>query len=230
MQTLLGNLELARGRARRRARDAYRDALARVPGYVRRRRAALARVEAARGDLRRRDRAPARGVVARLPLPEYVIALGETELAAGPAAPRRGATSRWSAPSSGCSRPNGVNTDAELALFEADHGSPRARRRARAPRLGGGAERALRRRARLGADARRAAAREGLRWAHRALRLGSRDPLVPLPRRHGRAGRRRGRPRATLLARALARNPRFSPLLRAAGAARAGGAAMRRAA
>ena len=83
-----------------------------------------------------------------------------------------------------------MNTDVELAVFEADHGSP-ARAVALARRaLGGGAERALRRRARLGADP-GGPAREGLRWAHRALRLGSRDPLFLY--HAGMAARGRGR-------------------------------------
>ena len=80
VQTLQGNLELARGR-RDAAERAYRAALARVPGYVPAR-AGLARVDAAAGRLDSAIRR-LRAVVARLPLPEYVIALGETELAAG---------------------------------------------------------------------------------------------------------------------------------------------------
>ena len=70
-------------------------------------------------------------------------------------------------------RRSGVNVDAELAVFEADHGSP-----ARAVRWPGaawadGAQRALRRRARLGADARRPSPAEGLavRAARAAARL-----------------------------------------------------------
>ena len=108
--------------------------------------------------------------------PEYVIALGEAELAAGRTAAGR-ETLALVAAEQQLQRAAGVDVDVELAVFEADHGSPRARGRARAARLGRGAERALRRRARLGADPQRRRRRQGCRWARRALRLGSVDPL-----------------------------------------------------
>ena len=47
----------------------------------------------------------------------------------------------------------GVNTDVELAVFESDHGSPARGLRLARRAWAGGAERALRRRARVGADA-----------------------------------------------------------------------------
>src|SRR5204863_1802063 len=112
------------------------------------------------------------GVVERLPLPEYVIALGESEQAAGLHRRARsdlalvGAERRLLAA-------NGVNTDTEIAVFEADHGSP-----ARAVSL---ARKAWSRAPSVrSADALgwalTAAGRPrlGLVWAHRALRLGSR--------------------------------------------------------
>ena len=186
VQSLLGGLELQRGRPAAALR-AQRAALAGVPGFPAAE-AGLARLAAARGDLDgavRRWRA----LAARLPLPEYVIGLGEAQLAAGrERAGRRelalvGAEQRLTA--------GGVNVDAELAVFEADHGDP-----ARAVALG---ERAWRAAPGLrAADARgwaltrsgRPAA--GLRWAHRALRLGSRDPIL---RYHaGIAAARAGRP------------------------------------
>ena len=68
----------------------------------------------------------------------------------------------------------GVNTDVELAVFESDHGSRARGLRARAARVGGGAERALRRRARLGADAQRPALTRGC--AGRGARGGSGRP------------------------------------------------------
>jgi Flp pilus assembly protein TadD len=54
--------------------------------------------------------------------------------------------------------------------------------------------------------------RAGLAWAHRALRLGSRDPLFLY--HAGMAARAAGAPAEarTLLARALELNPHFSPL------------------
>jgi hypothetical protein len=69
-----------------------------------------------------------------------------------------------------------VNTDAELAVFEADHGD-----RARAVRLARRAWAAapgVRAADALGwALSRAGRAREGVKWARRARRLGSADPL-----------------------------------------------------
>src|SRR3954469_19963446 len=207
VQTLLGQLELARGRLGA-ASSAYRQALYSFPGYAPAS-AGLARVDAARGRV-----GPAirrlRGVVTRLPLPEYVIALGETELAAGRPAQARadlalvGAEERLL-------RSNGVNVDTEMALFEADHGSQakavalarRAWRNAPSVRSADALGWALTRAGRPSA---------GVRWAGRALRLGSRDPMF---RYHaGIAALRAGDPgRARRwLTEALAVNPRFSPL------------------
>src|SRR6185437_2930324 len=72
VQTLLGDLELARGRVPA-ASLAYRQALALVPGYAPAA-VGLARVESARGELGAAIRRLTR-VVARLPLPQYVVAL-----------------------------------------------------------------------------------------------------------------------------------------------------------
>jgi tetratricopeptide (TPR) repeat protein len=207
VQSLLGQLELTRGEIGA-AQRAYRLALYRFPGYAPAE-AGLARVELARGRLHLGIRR-LRGVVNRLPLPEYVIALGEAEQAAG--LQRRGrddlglvdAERRLLAA-------NGVNTDTEIALFEADHGSP-----ARAVTLG--------RRAWRNAPSVRSAdalgwARTvsghpaaGLSWAHRALRLGSRDPMFLY---HAGMSARAAGSRAearTYLMRALSLNPHFSPL------------------
>ena len=164
--------ELARGR-RAAAESAHRAALAALPGYPAAE-AGLARAAAARGDLAEAIRRW-RALSGRLPLPEYVIGLGEAQLAAGRDAAGR-ARARAGRRAAAAARGGGVNLDAELAVYEADHGSP-----ARALALAGRAWRAapgLR-----AADARgwaltrsgRPAA--GLRWAHRALRLGSRDAI-----------------------------------------------------
>jgi hypothetical protein len=71
----------------------------------------------------------------------------------------------------------GVNTDVELAIFEADHGS-----RARGIALARSAWRnapSIRSADALGWALTRAGhPRLGLRWAHRALRLGSLDPSL----------------------------------------------------
>ncbi len=170
VQTLLGNLLLARGSVGQ-ARHAYLDALDRVPSYAAAM-AGLARVDVARGRLPaaiRRQRA----VVARLPLPEYVIALGETELAAGrTAAARR--DFQLVAVEERLLAAAGVNTDVELAIFEADHGS--AARAVRLARRAWATAPSVRSADALGWALNAAGRpREALPWARRALALGSRD-------------------------------------------------------
>ena len=174
-----------------------------------RRQAQLAQDEAATGHLASAINL-LRGAVNRLPLPQYVVQLGETELAAGRTRQARrdlalvGIEERLL-------QANGVNTDVDLALFEASHGSPRRgvelahRAWAQAP--------SVRSADALGWALTRSGRPEaGLRWAHRALSLGSRDPNFlfhagvaafdagdrPLARRY--------------LGIAVAENPRFSPL------------------
>ena len=171
VQTLLGDLERARGRLAG-ARRAYAAALASAPGYAPAL-AGRARLAALRGDLGDAI-ARWRRIVTRLPLPEYAIALGEAEIAAG----RRAEGERHLAlveAERALLAGAGVSTDVELAIFEADHGDRR-----RALTLG--------RRAWAAAPSVRSAdavgwsltrsgrAVDGLRWARRALRLGSLDP------------------------------------------------------
>ncbi len=207
VQTLLGNLELASGHQVA-ARRAYREALFHFASYVPAQ-AGLGRADAAAGHTGAAIRR-LRAAVSVLPLPEYVIALGDVELAAGRAAAARrdyalvGAEQRLLAA-------GGVNTDVDIALFEADHGSP-----ARAMRLG--------RRAWAAAPSVRSAdalgwaltaaghPRQGLVWARRALKLGSRDALFLY--HAGMTARAAGRPdlARTWIGAALARNPRFSVL------------------
>jgi tetratricopeptide (TPR) repeat protein len=206
-QALLGDLELARGR-RATAAAAYRQALGLVPGHPAAE-AGLARVQVARGDLDGAIRRLSR-LVGRLPFPQYVVALGEAELAAGRAA----AAARHLALVPVEQRllaARGVNTDAELALFEADHGSPR---RAVAPaRSAWAAAPSVRSADALGwALTRSGDARSGVRWARRALRLGSRDAMFLY--HAGMAARAAGERSAARrwLAGALAGNRRFSPV------------------
>jgi tetratricopeptide (TPR) repeat protein len=171
VRTLLGDLELARGRLAA-ARRAYGLALASVPGYVPAL-AGRARLTAAEGDLA--------GAIARwkevttlLPLPEYAIELGEAELAAG-----RGAAGRRDLALVDAQRAllaeAGVNSDLEFARFAADHRDPE-----RAVELARAAWReapSVRSADALGwALTRAGRADEGIRWARRALRLGSLDP------------------------------------------------------
>jgi tetratricopeptide (TPR) repeat protein len=207
VQTLLGNLELQLGHSGS-ARTAYETALARFPQYVPAL-GGLARVDAARGDLRAAIRRY-RQVVDRLPLPEYVIGLGESELAAGRGAQARRDLALVQAEQRLLAA-NGVNTDVDLALFQADHGSSRmavvlARRAwsaAPSVRSADALGWALTR------DGRPAA---GLRWAKRALALGSRDAAFLY--HAGMAAKAAARPALAraYLGKALALNPRFSPL------------------
>jgi len=96
----------------------YRKALALFPGYVHAQ-AGLARVAAAKGRL---EEAVVlyQEVVERFPLPEYTIALGDLEVAAGhpDRAAKRYALVRVQQQ---LYQANGVNTDLEIALFDADH-------------------------------------------------------------------------------------------------------------
>jgi tetratricopeptide (TPR) repeat protein len=172
VQVLLGDLELGRGRVGA-ARDAYRAALAAVPGYPQAL-AGLARVAVAGGDLRGAA-ARLRPSTARLPLTTNLTLLADVELAAG----RRAAAATTLdvvRAQRRLLRAAGAVPDAEAVLFAADHGKP-----ARAVALG-------RRVWRLAPSVRSADAlgwalmragqpEESLRWAHRALRLGSLDPL-----------------------------------------------------
>jgi tetratricopeptide (TPR) repeat protein len=171
VQSLLGTLELNRGRLAA-ARRAFRAALTAVPGYAPAA-AGRARLAARTGNLRGAI-ARWRELVARLPLPEYAIGLGEAELAAGRVAAGRrdlalvGAQERLLADA-------GVNTDVELAIFEADHGD--RRRAVELAREAWANAPSVRSADALGwALTRAGQTGEGLRWARRALRLGSLDP------------------------------------------------------
>lgn len=170
VQTLLGNLELSRGRIGS-ARAAYRNALAGLPSYLPAE-AGLARVDAARGDL---DGAIGRyrRVVARFPLLEYAVALAEVELAAGRSEAARGNLELVRAQAT-LLRSAGVDVDVEIAIFEADHGSAteavRLGRQALAAAPGVRSEDAL-----GWALTRAGQPKRGLEHARRALRLGTRD-------------------------------------------------------
>jgi tetratricopeptide (TPR) repeat protein len=192
VQVLLGDLELGRGQVGA-ARDAYRAALAAVPGYPQAL-AGLARVAVAGGDLRGAA-ARLRPSTARLPLTTNLTLLADVELAAG----RRAAA----ATTLGVVRAQrrllraaGALPDAEAVLFAADHGTP-----ARAVALGRRVWRSapsVRSADALGWALTRAGDPEaGLRWAQRALRRGWRDPaavahagLAAAATGRGRAARR----------------------------------------
>jgi tetratricopeptide (TPR) repeat protein len=207
VQTLLGNLEFERGRLGASA-AAHRLALSRYPAYAPAE-AGLARVEAARGRLGgaiRRYRA----VVARLPLPEYVIALGEAELAAGRVAAARRDLALVSVEQR-LQQQNEVNVDTELAVFEANHGD--ADRAVGLARQAWSNAPSVRSADALGwALTRAGRPAEGLAWARRALKLGSADPAFLY--HAGIAARAAGRDDLARrwLARSVSLNPRWSPL------------------
>jgi tetratricopeptide (TPR) repeat protein len=207
VQSLLGKLESDSGRYAT-AERAYREALAIDPGYPAAE-AGLAALEAGQGDF-----APAirryRDVVDRLPLPEYAVALGEAEEAAG-----RDAAARHDYGLVGAEvnllRANGVNTDVDLALFEANHGSPgravvlgrRAWRQAPSVRSADAYSWALYSARRIGPAS---------RFSREAMRLGSRDPsFLYHAGMIARAADRDSRARE-LIGRLVAQSPRFSPL------------------
>ena len=207
VRSLSGDLELVRGRPSA-ARRAYRTALAELPRFAPAQ-YGLARADAASGRPRRAI-ARLRALVVRLPLPAYVTALGDFELAAGrPAAARRdlaliGAQERLL-------HAAGVNTDVELALYEADHGSPPRgvllgrRAWAQAP--------SVRSADALGWALTRAGhPHAGLKWLRHALSLGSRDPSFLY---HAGVAAAAAGERATArawLGRLVRQAPRFSPL------------------
>jgi tetratricopeptide (TPR) repeat protein len=204
----LGNLYFDNGRLAP-ASHAYREALARFPGYVHAE-AALARVAAARG---RYSEAIARyrRAVEVLPLPQYEGALGDVlELAGRPAEAREAfgavdAIQRLLAA-------NGVRTELETALFDLDHGRDFAGALARA-------RRAFTERKSIEADDvlawalyRNGRCAEAKRHSARALRLGTHDALKLFHR--GMIERCLGRDDAgrSYLRRALEINPHFSLL------------------
>jgi tetratricopeptide (TPR) repeat protein len=119
VETLLGNLLVYAGKPGE-AKAAYESVLEIVPDHA----AAIAglgRLAVGRGDLveaaSRFEKA-----AAILPLPEYVIALGETHEAAGDS---RAAAKSYdlARAETGLFQAAGVDVDLELALFEADHGN-----------------------------------------------------------------------------------------------------------
>ena len=191
IDVLRGDLALVRARPGE-ARAAYARALAAAPRYAPAEagRARLATYEAdlaARGKAAggRTAAAASRGLgvairrysalVARLPLPEYAIALGEAELAAGRTRAARQDFALVRVQQRLLARA-GVNTDVELAVFESDHGS-RARG-LRLARRAWAAAPSVRSADALGwALTRSGRPEEGRRWARRARRLGSADPL-----------------------------------------------------
>ena len=209
---LLGDLELARGHVGA-AADAYRQARAagaEADGYFAPALAGLAKVDIARGRLAAAA-GRLRAASDRLPLTSYLTLLAEVDLARGQSAAARRELDTVRAQQR-LQRAAGAVPDAELVVFEATHGSPRAAvvlgrrvyRSAPSVRSADALGWALTRSGRPG---------EGLVWARKALRLGSRDPLFHFhagmaAKAVGQAGLARRELRL-----ALSLNPGFSPWL-----------------
>jgi len=199
------------------AEQEYQRTLALLPDYVYAQ-AGLGRVRAAQGKL---DEAISlyQSAIARMPLPEFVIALGETQQAAGQAAEAAKQYELVRAMQQ-LFKANGVDTDLELALFDADHPSTELRAGGQTP----AATVALARDAYARRPSVKAAdtlawalfkagqAAESRRYADEALRLGTHDPLMLY--HAGTIAQAQGDRVAARdwLARSLERNPSFSPL------------------
>ncbi len=172
IEVLRGDLALVRGRPAE-ARAAYGRALSEAPKYAPAE-AGRARLAAHEGRLNTTIRLY-RGLVARLPLPDYAIGLGEAELAAGRVRAARQDLALVRVQQRLLARA-GVNTDTELAVFESDHGGPA--RGLRLARRAWAAAPSVRSADAVGWALTRSERRDaGLRWARRARRLGSADPL-----------------------------------------------------
>jgi tetratricopeptide (TPR) repeat protein len=185
VETLLGDLELARGRTAA-ARAAYRSALRDLPSFPQAL-TGLARIDAAGGGLTRAA-AQLRRSTNRLPLAGSLVLLSEVERALGRS--RQARTDLAAARvQHRLLRASRTLPDAEAVLFEANHGSPR-----RAVRLGRrvwGLAPSIRSADALGwALTRAGRPRAGLVWARRAMWTGSSDPLFAL--HAGVAARRSG--------------------------------------
>ncbi|HJZ50460.1 MAG TPA: tetratricopeptide repeat protein [Roseiflexaceae bacterium] len=204
----LGNLYFAQGDLAR-AEQEYQHTLTLLPDYVYAQ-AGLGRVRAAQGRL---DEAIGfyQKAIARMPLPEFVIALGETQQAAGHEAEAAKQYELVRAMQQ-LFKANGVDTDLELALFDADHGQDRAgtvtlARAAYARRPSVKAADTI-----AWALFKAGQTAEARRYADEALRLGTHDPLMLY--HAGAIAQAQGDSTAArdFLTRALAHNPSFSPL------------------
>jgi tetratricopeptide (TPR) repeat protein len=206
VETLLGDLELTRGRTAA-ARTSYRMALRDLPDFPQAL-TGLARIDAARGRLHRAA-ARLRRSTNRLPLTTALTLLAEVEGAIG----QKHATTADLAAARVQHHllgKGGALPDAEAVLFEANHDSPR-----RAITLGRRVWRAapsIRSADALGwALTRAGRPRAGLLWAQRALRTGSRDPLFRLHAGIAARGAGRSREAGRYLTTALSGRAALSP-------------------
>jgi tetratricopeptide (TPR) repeat protein len=207
VQSLLGHLELAQRRPEQ-ARPAFRAALAKVAGYAPAQ-AGLARVDIAAGRL---DQAVKRlrDVVKSEPKQEYVVLLGELELADGQTQTGRRTLAKVPAELKQLESA-GENTETEKALFEADHGSDA--RAVTAGRAAWANAPSVRAADALGwALTQAGRPREGLKYARHALRLGSRDSSFLFHAGMSAEAAGRDEEARRWLQEALTGNPAFSPL------------------
>jgi tetratricopeptide (TPR) repeat protein len=207
-RVLLGNLYFNSGRLAD-AETQYQEALAEYPGYVRAR-AGLASVLAARGDYRLAA-ALYQQVVNVYPAPEFVISLGDVYAAAGDVAKAK-ENYDLAAAEERLYQANGVDVDAELALFDAAHGRD-------LPQALDAARRAVRDRPSVISDDvlawtlyQSGAYTEALSYEERAQRLGTQNALFFF--HSGMIKARLGRPAEARadLAKAMSINPYFSVL------------------
>ena len=202
VQSLLGDLDLKRGRVAA-AGQAYREALAMVPGYIPAT-LGLARVEVARSDLDAAAAAHRRAGNRGDPvaLTDIELARGRGDLAAEQIAKANEQHRQELA--------QGAHPDPGMAEFEADHGS-KTRAVALGRRIYAEAPSVKAADALGWALTRAGRPAQGLRLAREALRLGSRDPVFHY--HAGMAAAAAGRPAMARreLRLALALDPSFSP-------------------
>jgi tetratricopeptide (TPR) repeat protein len=120
VRVILGNLWFLKGDLSR-AEASYQASLAHSPGYVYAL-AGMARVKAAKGELAASIDL-SQQAADRVPFPEFLIALGETQETDGRANDSL-RTYGLVRQIEGLFKANGVNTDLDVALFEAEHGDP----------------------------------------------------------------------------------------------------------
>jgi tetratricopeptide (TPR) repeat protein len=212
----LGNLYFTQGNLAQ-AEQEYQRTLTLLPDYVYAQ-AGLGRVRAAQGQL---DAAIGlyQRAIGRMPLPEFVIALGETQQAAGRTAEAEKQYELVRAMQQ-LFKANGVDTDLELALFEADHPAPevKAGGQSSATSVALARDAYARHPSVKAADTlawtlfKAGQVAEARRYANEALRLGTHDPLMLY--HAGTIAQAQGDSVAARdwLTRSLERNPSFSPL------------------
>lgn len=207
LRVLMGNLYLLKGDVAT-AKGVFESSLEAYPGFVWAL-AGLGRVLAVEGKYEE-GIALYQQAVDQIPLPEFVIALGETQEAAGRTQDAQ-RTYELVAAIQALFQANGVNVDLDIALFEANHGAP-----ARSLEL---AFKAYERQPNVkAADAlawalyKNGRLDEARRWAEEALKLGT--PYGSFLFHAGMIAKDQGDAEAarSWLSGALEKDPYFSPL------------------